>query len=328
MEYFGENITNVYEVETLNEETMGEMQEKDETLSVIIKHLKDRTQPDFTGAKIRQYRMVFRKLFMEDGVLRKKTESGSVYVVPDKQVDKVLDYAHGTFLAGHYGISKTYFKLVKRYYFPNLITRLTEHIESCRPCIRRKMPSRKPKPALQPIPVDHLDIGGTISYDFKGPLPTSSKSVLYQCHNRFVLSIVDFATRYVLAVPTPSMEARVVAEVILSAWIPRFGVPRTVISDRAKSFTGIVMKTIYGALQVDVNITAAYNPNANGLIEQTNRNISSLLMVMLEEGVEDWPKKLPIVFSAYNATPQCYTGHSPNFLVMGREIIEPLDLFL
>ena len=42
------------------------------------------------------------------------------------------------------------------------------------------MPKSVPKPIIQPIEVDHTDIGGTISYDFKGPLPTAEKSILYQ----------------------------------------------------------------------------------------------------------------------------------------------------
>ena len=124
------------------------------------------------------------------------------------------------------------------------------------------------------------------------------------------------------------MEAKVVAEIMISMWIPRFGIPQMVISDRAKNFTGKILGTIYKALQVEVNLTAAYNPSANGLCEQVNRNISNLLRVMLEDGVDDWPKKLNILFSAYNATPQTSTGYSPNFLVYGRELVEPLDTLL
>ena len=114
------------------------------------------------------------------------------------------------------------------------------------------MPKRLPKPELYPIEYDSQDIGGTISYDFKGPLPTSTKTALNQCNNRYVLVIIDHATRYVVATPLPTMEASLVSDVMLSSWIPRFGVPRVVISDRARNFTGKVMKTIYKALQVDM----------------------------------------------------------------------------
>ena len=88
------------------------------------------------------------------------------------------------------------------------------------------------------------------------------------------------------------------------------------------------MKTIYKALQVEVNFTATYNPNANGLCEQVNRNISLLIRMMLDEEVDNWPMKLNILFSAYNASPQTSTGYSPNYLVYGRELIEPLDTLL
>ena len=215
-----------------------------------------------------------------------------------------------------------------RYYFPKMVTKLSDYIESCEMCLKRKMPKVEPCPGIQPIEVDHLDIGGCISYDFKGPLPVSNKSALYQCNNRYVLVIIDHATRYVMALPTPTMEAGVVAEIILSFWIPRFGIPRTIISDLAKTFAGKVLRTIYEALQIDINLTASYNPNANGLCEQVNRNISSLLRVMMDEGIEEWPKKLNVLFSAYNASPQTSTGYSPNYLIYGRELIEPLDTFI
>ena len=209
-----------------------------------------------------------------------------------------------------------------------MVPRLSEFINSCEWCIRRKMPKVEPRPVIQPIEVDHSDIGGTISYDFKGPLPTADKTILHQHKSRYVLVIIDHSTRYVMAHPTPTMEANLVAEIMISRWIPCFGVPRTVISDRARSFTGSVMKSVYGALEVDMQLTAAYNPSCNGLVEQVNRNISSLLMVMLEEGGGEWPKKLNLLFSAYNASPQTSTGYSPNFLVYGRELVEPIDIFL
>ena len=140
--------------------------------------------------------------------------------------------------------------------------------------------------------------------------------------------IIDHASRYVIAYPTPTMEARCVSEIMLGSWIPRFGVPSVIISDRAKTFSGYVLRSIYKALQIEVRLTAAYNPMANGMCEQVNRNISSLLRVMLDDNVEDWPNKLNTLFSAYNASPQTSTGYSPNFIIYGRELIEPLDILL
>ena len=325
---FGDQIVTIFETSDMSNERLRKMQDGDNTIKELMKHLRDNTKPDFGDAELKRFRPVFKKLVIEDGILVKKRDSCVVPVIPEGEIHKVLRSVHGAPLASHYGISKSYFKLVGKFYFPNMVPRLAEYINSCPYCIKRKMPKNTPRPVIQPIEVDHGDIGGVISYDFKGPLPTAEKSILYQHRSRFVLVIIDHATRYVMAHPTPTMEAKVVAEIMISRWIPNFGVPRTVISDRAKSFTGTVMRTVYGALEVDMQLTAAYNPACNGLCEQVNRNISSLLFIMVEEGGDDWAKKINLLFSAYNASVQSSTGYSPNFLVYGRELIEPIDLHL
>ena len=65
-----------------------------------------------------------------------------------------------------------------------------------------------------------------------------------------------------------------------------------------------------------------------GLTEQTNRNISILLGIRMEDEVDNWPGKLQLIFSAYNSSIHCTTGFSPNYIVFGRELVQPLDLIL
>ena len=324
----GEQVTNVFENE-LDMDRIKREQQKDPLLKLVVEHVKRDEKPDFSDGRLKEYRMVWTKLVLDsEGTLLKKTPNDRVIVVPSHKVNEILHHVHGAPFASHYGISKSYMKLVQQFHFPNLMAKLTEHINTCKPCLRRKMPLRPNKPPIQPIEFDCGDLGGCIGYDFKGPLPNSSKSVLYQSVNRYVLVIVDYASRYVRAFPTPTMEARVVVDIILTGWIPLFGVPRVVISDRAKNFTSKIMKAIYKALQVDMKLTASYNPQCNGLTEQTNRNISILLGIMMEDEVEDWPGKLQLIFSAYNASIHCTTGFSPNYIVFGRELVQPLDLIL
>ena len=71
------------------------------------------------------------------------------------------------------------------------MTRLTEHINNCTPCMKRKIPRREPKAETQPLEMEiqDLEIGSVLSYDFKGPLPVADKSVLFQCKNRYVLTM-------------------------------------------------------------------------------------------------------------------------------------------
>ena len=322
------NITNVFEARFPDLTELKRAQMEDDCLRLLKEHLSSDTKPSFEEGAIKEYRQVWRKLYLDDGLLMKKGANNGVIVVPENMVSKVLFHVHDGPASGHFGISKCYGKIMARYYFPKMVTKLADYIENCFDCVKRKLPKKDPRPEIQPISVDHSDIGGTISYDFKGPLPPSDKSTLYQCTNRFVLVIIDHASRYVQAYPTPTMEAKVVAEIMISHWIPRFGIPRVIISDRAKTFAGSVLRTIYNAMHIEVNLTAAYNPSCNGLVEQVNRNISNLMRVLMDEGINNWPNKLNMLFSAYNATPHSTTGYSPNYIIFARELIEPLDTLL
>ena len=321
-------LSNVFEARNIDENDIKNEQSNDKNLKSLMNHLTNGTTPSFKEEGLQDYRMVYKQLCVEDGILKKKSPNGKVVVVPENKVREVMYHVHDGPAAAHYGISKSYYKLVARYYFPKLATRLSDYISTCEGCLKRKMPKREPRPELQPIDIDYLSIGSVVSYDFKGPLPLASKTTLYQSPNRYILVIIEHASRYVIAYPTPTMEARCVSEIMLGSWIPRFGVPSVIISDRAKTFSGYVLRSIYKALQIEVRLTAAYNPMANGMCEQVNRNISSLLRVMLDDNVEDWPNKLNTLFSAYNASPQTSTGYSPNFIIYGRELIEPLDILL
>ena len=173
------------------EEKLLLAQREDEVLMKIINLINSGMKPDLNDGEIKDYRMVWTKLIVDErGILWKKTPNGRVVVVPSHKVNTVLHHVHGSPLAAHYGISKCYMKLVRQFYFPHLMGRLTNHIQSCQPCLRRKMPLKGNKPPVQPIEFDAYDIGATIGYDFKGPLINSSKSVLHQCINRYVLIVM------------------------------------------------------------------------------------------------------------------------------------------
>lgn len=328
MAEFDLQVTSLYECVQVKTENIADAQKSDNEIQELINILQSGGPHDLKDPKLRPYKVVFRKLYVEDGILMKRRDDKGVPVVPEGKIHVLLKSIHSGIMGAHFGISKCYYKLVDRFYFPCMVPRLAEFINSCEFCLKRKMPKMEPRPAINPIAVDHRDIGGLVSYDFKGPLPCSQGSKLYPHKCRYILVVIDHATKYSIGHACPTMESSVVAEVMLGRWIPLMGVPRMVLSDRARTFSGTVMRTIYKALGVEVVHTAAYNPNCNGLVEQQNRLISNLLFVMLEESADEWPKQLNLLFSAYNASPQSATGYSPNFLVLGREIIEPTDFML
>ena len=51
--------------------------------------------------------------------------------VPEHLRKQILHEAHGTDLSGHFGISKVYKKLKRRYWWPNLRGDVKTHIQAC-----------------------------------------------------------------------------------------------------------------------------------------------------------------------------------------------------
>ena len=72
---------------------------------------------------------------------------------------------------------------------------------------------------------------------------------------------------------------------------------------------------------VKQNITSAYHPQANGLVERNNRTIQSSLLKTLRDE-EDWVDALPGVF---RTSAQKSTRYTPFFLLYGRQARLPIE---
>ena len=111
----GEKVTNIFEND-LVEEKLLLAQREDEVLMKIINLINGGMKPDLNDGEIKDYRMVWTKLIVDErGILWKKTPNGRVVVVPSHKVNTVLHHVHGSPLAAHYGISKCYMNIVGRW---------------------------------------------------------------------------------------------------------------------------------------------------------------------------------------------------------------------
>ena len=64
-----------------------------------------------------------------------------------------------------------------------------------------------------------------VCMDIVGPLPITSKE------NRYILTIIDRFTRFVMAIPLPNIDAITVARAFVNQWIYMFGAPEKALSD-------------------------------------------------------------------------------------------------
>ena len=62
------------------------------------------------------------------------------------------------------------------------------------------------------------------------------------------------------------------------------------------------------------------------MVERFNRTLEAMLSTVVEEDQSDWDEQILFMLAAYRASSHAVTGFSPNFLMMGREVILPVEV--
>ncbi|KAL2076463.1 hypothetical protein ACEWY4_027927 [Coilia grayii] len=261
--------------------------------------------------------------FILDGVLVRKwtafsNESVLQIVVPAKYRALVLQTAHGD-VAGHFGVRKTYQRLMQHFYWPRLKRSVADFVRTCHVCQLTGKPNQSIKPApLHPIPAvgqpfEHLIV------DCVGPLPPSKSGCAY------LLTVMCQSTRYPAAYPLRTITTRSVVKA-LSQFISIFGIPKIVQSDRGSNFTSGLFNEVLKQLRVTHQVSSAYHAQSQGALERFHSTLKSLLRAYCVELNRDWEEGLPWLLLAARDVTQESTGFSPNDLVFAHKVRGPLSV--
>ena len=240
-------------------------------------------------------------------------------VVPTKYRKQVMKLAHEAIVGGHMGIRKTSDRITSSFHWPGIISDVTQFCRSCDVCQRTV-----PKGKVSKIPLGKMPIIDEpfkrVSVDLIGPVAPVSEH-----GNRYILTVVDFATRYPEAVALPKIETERVAEALLDVF-SRVGFPQEILSDRGGQFTSEMMAEVCRLVSIKQLFTTAWHPMCNGLCEKMNGTLKSMLKRMCQERPKDWDRYLPAVLFAYREVPQVSTGFSPFELLYGRSVRGPMQV--
>ena len=100
--------------------------------------------------------------------------------------------------------------------------------------------------------------------------------------NRYILTMIDYATRYPEAVALPSIETGRVAEALVEMF-SRVGIPDEMLTDCGSQFTAEVMKEVSRLLSLQQLTTTPYHPMCNGLVERFHATMKQMLRRMCAE---------------------------------------------
>jgi transposase InsO family protein len=237
-------------------------------------------------------------------------------VVPESLRKGVLSLAHEPPMAGHLGQKKTLDRIWKLFYWPGLCTDVRRFVGSCDQC--QKVSPRPPKVPLEKMPLIDTPFE-RVAVDLTGPLPMSGSG------NRYILVLVDYATRYPEAIPLKSIEASVVAEALWQIWT-RMGIPAEILTDRGTQFTSELMREMNRLLAIRGLTTTPYHAQTNGLVERFNGTLKLMLRKLTEEQPKQWDRFVPALLFAYREVVQESLGFSPFELLYGRTVRGPMQI--
>jgi hypothetical protein len=117
-----------------------------------------------------------------------------------------------------------------------------------------------------------------------------------------------------------------VAKKLVDELFCRFSMPEQLHSDQGKQFESILLQEICKILDVKKTRTTPYHPQCDGLIERFNRTLLSMLATTAKHNPFSWEERLHKVCFAYNTSVHASTGHTPFYLMFGRQAKLPIDL--
>jgi len=236
-------------------------------------------------------------------------------VVPVSLKNSALKASHLPPLASHPGVQRTYDNARSMFYWTNMLKDCREYVDNCSVCQQsRGSPQRVPmgetplaQYPLERVSMDLMDFGPTIPV-------------------RYALSIIDQHSRWLQIVPLRKSTAINIHRAFVDHWVTLFGPPRVIQTDNGVQFTSGLFKELVLMMHASHHYTIRYHPQANGMIERTNRVVKSALTALVEDRPRIWHQFIPEIRLQINSAIHRTTHEQPLYLLTGRHANFPVGL--
>ena len=288
-------------------------QKGDKTLKPFWEKAENKTKEDSKYEFIVKNKFLYRKRLDDD---RFSNQQDQLIVPVCCRVD-VLKMAHDGLMAGHQGIRRTYDRVRSHFYWPGMQADVTRFCRSCDVCQRTL-----PKGKVTKVPLGRMPLIDTpfkrIAMDLVGPIhPASDRG------HRYILTVMDYATRYPEAVALTNIDTITVSEALVDIYA-RLGVPSEILTDMGTQFTSDLMREVSRLLSIKQLTTTVYHPICNGMTEKFNGTLKLMLKRMCAERPKDWDRYLSALLFCYREAPHESIGFSPFEILYGRLVRGPM----
>lgn len=302
-------------------------QDKDSDLSRLNFWLKNNIVPEeheiyLCSQAVKYWWNCKTQLVLKENVLCYKwldpVEPRLLIIVPKSLRQVVLSNCHDSKSSGHFGQSKTLYKVKQRFIWYGMTEETRNYVKTCRTCNINKKANVAAKGALgqyhagSPMEKIHMDI--------LGPLHES------RLGNKYILVLIDQFTKWIEVFPLPDQTATTIAKTVVEGFTSRLGCPIQIHTDQGKNFDGKLFHSLCNLLEIVKSRTTPYRPSSNGQVERYNSLILQMIRCHLKGNQRDWDLNLQQLAGAIRSTENRQTGYTPNMMMLGREVIQPVDL--
>jgi len=192
-------------------------------------------------------------------------------IAPSTLKVRILKSFHDTPTSGHQGVDRTFEKLKRFYWWPNMKKDVNNYVLSCEICSKNKLRRHKPYGKIQPLPIPTKP-WEVIGVDFIVALPTSQNCTC-------LMVVADHLTKMVHLVPCSDVPtAELTAKLLLFNVFRYHGFPRIIVSDHGSQFSSEFWTSLCYALNTKPRLATAHHQQSNGQIERTNSVIEQYLL--------------------------------------------------
>ena len=331
----GLNITpirseNVRTVQTLNDKTwspdeVATLQKEDPNIGFLHKWLTTGESPSkeflkLSSPEIKNYWVNRDMCTTKNDILYWRAQHNDLLLVPEKLKETVIGLCHDLPSSGHQGVEGTKKRIKQKYHWYSLSKDTKVYVTGCKSCNMNKHPNKKNRCPLTinqaGYPLEKVHI------DFMGPFPRTRDG------NEHLLVIVDSFSKWCELIPLPSQEAETTAWAMVKDFFLKFGCPIEIVSDQGRNFESDLFAEMCKLFRIHKLRTTAYRPSANGQAERMNRTLLQALRAFVDEKHQNWDTVIPFIASAIRSSVNKQTGFTPNKLMLGREVMMPVELVI
>uniref|UniRef100_A0A1B0GQC7 Integrase catalytic domain-containing protein n=1 Tax=Phlebotomus papatasi TaxID=29031 RepID=A0A1B0GQC7_PHLPP len=149
--------------------------------------------------------------------------------------------------------------------------------------------------------------------DIVGPLSITEQE------NRYILTIYDDLSKYLVAIPLKTQTSEEVAEAFVNRFVCIFGAPIIICTDQGGCFISELFKRVCQLLKISKTQASPFHPQTSGGIERAHRTLGDYLRIFTENNKYDWDVWIPKAVAAFNSSVHGSHNFTPHELVFGEK---------